>query len=96
MEEKRKRGAPKGNTNAARGIMWREAIRRALVDKTKREGRDALTAIAHKLLEMCENGDIQAIKELGDRMDGKPTVIVGGDSDNPVITRIERVVIHKD
>ena len=30
-----------------------------------------LRAIARKLIEMAEGGDIQAIKEIGDRLDGK-------------------------
>jgi hypothetical protein len=30
-----------------------------------------LRAIARKLIEMAESGDLQAIKEVGDRLDGK-------------------------
>jgi hypothetical protein len=30
-----------------------------------------LRAIARKLIEMAEGGDLQAIKEVGDRLDGK-------------------------
>ena len=30
-------------------------------------------AIARKLIEMAEGGDLQAIKEVGDRLDGKCT-----------------------
>ncbi|WP_155255092.1 MULTISPECIES: hypothetical protein [Bradyrhizobium] len=30
-----------------------------------------LRAIARKLIEMAEGGDLQAIKEIGDRLDGK-------------------------
>jgi hypothetical protein len=31
-----------------------------------------LRAIARKLIEMAEGGDLQAIKEVGDRLDGRP------------------------
>lgn len=44
------------------------------------EDRKALRAVAAKLLEKAEQGDIQAIKEIADRMDGKvPQAIEGGD-----------------
>jgi hypothetical protein len=46
-------------------------------------GNDArhLRAIARKLIEMAEGGDLQAIKEVGDRLDGKcAQVIERGDA----------------
>ena len=40
-----------------------------------------LRAIARKLIEMAEGGDLQAIKEVGDRLDGKcAQVIERGDA----------------
>jgi hypothetical protein len=35
-----------------------------------------LRAIARKLIEMAEGGDLQAIKEVGDRLDGKCAQVV--------------------
>lgn len=32
-----------------------------------------MTRIAEKVVQMALEGDMQAIKEIGDRMDGKPT-----------------------
>jgi hypothetical protein len=35
-----------------------------------------LRAIARKLIEMAEGGDLQAIKEVGDRLDGKCAQVI--------------------
>lgn len=48
------------------------------------EGRDKLRAVADKLVELAVSGDIQAIKEVADRLDGKvPQGIIGGDEGDP-------------
>ena len=49
---------------------------------------EALDAIAEKLLDLAGEGDIQALKELGDRLDGKPTQTIAGDAENPLQTRL--------
>lgn len=80
------RGAPKGNKNAAKAKVWSAAIERALA-KRSAEGRvEALDALAEKLLSLCDEGDLGALKELGDRLEGKAAqaVLVGGDEENPV------------
>lgn len=59
--------APKGNTYAKNKGIWRDAIRRALA-----KNRDALDACASQLVAAAMGGDLQALKELGDRLDGKP------------------------
>ena len=80
-------GAPTGNQNAASGKMWRAAICRA-VEKRGVERGQALDEIAEKLLALCDAGEIQAIKELGDRLDGKPAQVLAGDPDAPLQTRL--------
>lgn len=60
-------GAPKGNKNAARGRTWRDAIDRAM-----KRNRTALDKCADALLNAAMTGDMTALKELGDRLDGKP------------------------
>ena len=56
-----------------------------------------LRKIARNLIVLAESGDLPAIKEIADRLDGKPAqAIVGGDDDdNPIalVHRIERVLI---
>lgn len=61
-------GAPKGNKNSSiSNRLWAETIRRAVTQSNP----DRLRRIAEALLDKAEEGDIQAIKELGDRLDGK-------------------------
>lgn len=58
-------GAPRGNRNAARGTAWRDAIRKAVL----RDGK--LDALAQALVARALEGDIAALREIGDRLDGK-------------------------
>ena len=51
--------------------LWRDALAVA----SKREdpnGRVYLARIAEKCVQMAADGDISAIREIGDRLDGKP------------------------
>lgn len=65
-------GAPLGNQNAADGKVWRAAIRRALRKRGDSESRtEALDKLAEALLRACEEGQIPALRELGDRLEGK-------------------------
>jgi len=70
-------GAQPGNDNAARGREWRDAIRRAVARKGHDEPGDdgayrrGLDAVADRFVEAAANGDAWAMKELGDRTDGK-------------------------
>lgn len=50
-------------------------------------------AVAEALVRAAINGDIQAIKEINDRIDGKVQVAGGEDKEPVLIARIERVVI---
>ena len=79
-------GAPKDNQNAAKGKRWANAIQSALEKRSRLEGQQALNQIAEKLIEAAENGEAWALKELGDRFDGKPaqSVTVAGDEDAPL------------
>lgn len=62
-------GGQKGNKNSSRSNrLWGDTIRRA-IDQS--DGK-RLRTIAEKLLDKAAEGDIQAIRELGDRLDGKP------------------------
>lgn len=79
-------GAPKGNKNATKNRPWAEAIRRAALQyETTEVGRkEALFKIAWKLIEKALEGDAAAIRELGDRLDGKPSQAIVGDDDGPL------------
>lgn len=69
-------GAPVGNRNAANAKVWKAAIDRALEARGAGDRLAALNALAEKLLEKCDEGDLPALKELGDRLDGKPAQAV--------------------
>ena len=58
--------ALRGNDNAHKGKLVHDAIRKAVIQG------GSLAKIAKKLTEMAEEGDIQAIGMIADRLDGKP------------------------
>ena len=81
-------GAPLGNQNAANKRLWRAAINRALERRTqsRADGIKEIDALAEKLLELVAAGDLPALREFGDRVDGKPSqAIIGGDEDDPAV-----------
>ena len=73
-------GAPLGNTNGQKGREWRQAIRRALAHKYGSYD-EGLLALAGKLIESAETGDMAALREIGDREDGKPAQAIVGEPD---------------
>lgn len=60
------------------------------------EGGTKLRAVAEALVEKAITGDVPAIKEIADRLDGKvPQAVVGDDEHDPInlVHRIERVIV---
>ena len=88
MEEtNNKVGAPLGNKNSIKSNrLWAETIRRAVVQ----DDAQRLRQIAEALLIKASEGDMAAIKELGDRLDGKALQEnkLTGDSDQPIEIKI--------
>lgn len=78
--------APPGNQFAARARVWRDAISKALETRTisRTDGKRELDALAEKLIDACSTGDLVALKELGDRLDGKPAQAIIGDPEQPL------------
>lgn len=75
-------GAPKGNNNASKNNrLWADSIRRELVQGDGKKIR----AIAKKLVQMAEAGDMAAIREIGDRMDGKAVQAIEGTGEGGAI-----------
>jgi hypothetical protein len=84
-------GAPAGNTNHTKGRLWRTAIERALEIRGAGDRMAALNELADKLLEKAGEGDMSALKELGDRLDGKSVQpVAGADGEPPIKMEIGR------
>jgi predicted sulfurtransferase len=66
-------GAPLENKNAAKGKIWSDAIRKAVNEVIEdEEGKPRkLVKLARKIVDKGLEGDITAIKEIGDRLEGK-------------------------
>lgn len=79
--------APEGNTFSSKdNRMWANTLRRAIVQSDGAKIR----AIAEKVIAMAEAGDMAAVREIGDRLDGKPAqnVTLAGDADNPLQAKV--------
>lgn len=90
-------GAPLGNKNAVNKGEWTANIRWALKhyhDSSVKRGK-ALREIAYKLVAQAVDGDKEARREIGDRLDGKPAqALVGADGESLQLSRVERVVVE--
>lgn len=87
VELTNKGGAPEGNKNAAKGKLFYDQLRKALVQ----EDSLRLRKIAEKLVESAEEGEPWAIKEIIDRVDGKAhqsTSLENADG-SPILQAIE-------
>ena len=83
-------GAQPGNKNATKNKLWSETLHRALLAQDGQKLRD----LADKLIERALEGDVTALKEIGDRVDGKPAQVLIGDADNPLVFQeVERKII---
>ncbi len=52
--------------------IWSDALRRAVMRESDTDkGRKRIEVMADKCARMAENGDMAAMKEIGDRLDGK-------------------------
>jgi hypothetical protein len=77
------RGGQIGNTNASSNIfMWGDAIRRILLANDGVKLREA----AQSLVSQAITGDVPALKEIGDRLDGKvkQVLVHEGNEDAPM------------
>ncbi|CUX21465.1 hypothetical protein CFBP6626_07260 [Agrobacterium tumefaciens] len=86
-----------GNANSGRKQEkpFRDALRLELA-KLQDDDQRGLRKIALSLIESAEGGDLQAIKELADRVDGKVPQAISGDEENPLtmVHRIERQIVR--
>lgn len=66
--------APINNRGGRKDKLWRDALTVAVnrQDLDTMDKRTMLARIAEKCVNAALEGDIQAMKEIGDRLDGKP------------------------
>jgi hypothetical protein len=91
-QTKRRRGRPLGWT---RERPFLNALRMEIARAEDDNDFRSLRRIARKLLKVAAGGDILAIRELADRLDGRTPIRVAGDAEEPieVVHRIERVIV---
>lgn len=54
--------------------IWTDAVRRALHRESEGKGSPKwLDVLANRLVEAAADGDVSALREVGDRIEGKPT-----------------------
>ena len=73
-------GRPPGSQNKDKP--FRDALRMEIAAAQDENDTKSLRRIARALLEKGAEGDVQAIKEIADRMDGKVTQTIGGDEES--------------
>lgn len=86
-----------GNQNAAKPKIWGEAIRRAIARRQEGDLSKGLDVLADKLVDAAAAGEVWALTEVGNRLDGKPPqAIIGGDEDDPAIKiqEVKRVIVR--
>lgn len=65
--------APEGNKNATKNKYWSDALRKYIT-----QNPNELEAAAKALFDKAKEGDVAAIKEIGDRLEGKAVQRVEG------------------
>jgi len=77
---------------------FQEALRMEMLAAERGEACEAKPgSLRWNARQLLEKGDVPAIKELADRLDGKvPQAVVGDDEHDPisVVTKIERVLVR--
>lgn len=89
-----KKGAQPGNNNAGKNKPWSDALRKALLQSDGKRLRN----IAEALLAKAEEGDVSALKELGDRVEGRvlQQIEKSIDKKTEIVGRIELVALGID
>lgn len=82
--------APIGNQNAKKARISTEALKLELA-----HDRDALRDMWRATIEKARGGDLQAVKEINDRLEGKPAqAIIGGGDDEPPVKTVSEILIR--
>lgn len=85
-------GAQPGNQNAAKGKEFRQALKRVMA---RRSGNVSagLEKVAETLLDAADAKEQWALREIMDRIDGKPAQAIVGDDEHDAIS-IKEILIR--
>lgn len=81
-------GGQPGNKNARKSRLFEQALTREIKQRDLEAGDgETLRLVAGKMVDNALSGDRQAITDLRDTLDGKPTMAVehASDPDNPLL-----------
>lgn len=92
--------APAGNQNAKKARIWAKAIEREVARLESGDLDKGLQRLAKRLVHEADTSDDPqwALKEIGDRMDGKPAQAIVGDDESPPVRfeKIERAIVRSE
>jgi hypothetical protein len=74
----------KGRSGPKQEKPWRDALMLAVNEAAADQDQKKLRKIAEKCVEAALEGRMDAIKEIGDRLDGKPAQALTGDDGGPI------------
>lgn len=82
--------APHNPVGSKSEKIWRDAVMRAVKRRNSKEEPQALEKLADELVATALAGDVTALKEIGDRLDGKPTQQLqhSGDAQSPLVVNV--------
>jgi hypothetical protein len=80
-------GRPPGEKSFA------QMLRIAISDAGSLPGTTKLRDVADTLVNEAIGGNIAAIKEIADRLDGKVPQGIGGDPDNPLMVAVTKIAL---
>jgi hypothetical protein len=85
--------APIGNTNAVKGKMFYDKLRKRLTQEPHR-----LERIVNELITQAEQGEAWAVKEVIDRLDGKAvqTTEMQNSDGTPILSGIQVMFVKPD
>ena len=83
--------------------IWADAIRKAVhdlseIDDPEKKGKKLkkLNVLAANLVDKAIGGDVPAMKEVGDRLDGKPAQTIAGDPENPAMVIVATGIVREE
>ncbi len=83
----------------ARERLFNDALRVAVLMKDRDSGKTRIRLIADRLADEAILGNIAAIKEVAERIDGKvPQAVIGGDEDDAaiqVVNTVRRIILRE-